>query len=96
MQQVQELILKKQEILKSKYENYWLERDKGNLKYEDLFIDSENVEIKFYNYKVSWLGRLKGPSEGTQWNRPLVTLEGDRLCLLKCASFAKLPVSNIF
>lgn len=48
---MQELILKKQEILKSKYENYRLERDKGNLKYEDLFIDSENVEIKFFNFK---------------------------------------------
>ena len=32
-------------------ENYRLERRKGNLKYEDLFIEEENVEIKFYNFK---------------------------------------------
>ena len=32
-------------------ENYRLERKKGNLKYEDLFIEEENVEIKFYNFK---------------------------------------------
>lgn len=43
--------MKKQEILKSKIDNYRLERDKGNLKYEDLFIDSDNVDVKFYNYQ---------------------------------------------
>ena len=32
-------------------ENYRLVRKKGNLKYEDLFIEAENVEIKFYNNK---------------------------------------------
>lgn len=32
-------------------ENYRLERKKGNLKYDDLFIESENVDIKFYNNK---------------------------------------------
>lgn len=32
-------------------ENYRLVRKKGNLKYEDLFIEAENVEIKFYNYR---------------------------------------------
>lgn len=32
-------------------ENYRLVRKKGNLKYEDLFIEAENVEIKFYNHR---------------------------------------------
>ena len=32
-------------------ENYRLERKKGNLKYEDLFIEDENVDIKYYNLK---------------------------------------------
>ena len=30
-------------------DNYRLERDKGSLKYEDLFIDQESVEVKFYS-----------------------------------------------
>lgn len=47
--QVQELIRKKQEILRSRVDNYRLERDKGSLKYEDLFIDSESAEVKFYS-----------------------------------------------
>lgn len=47
--QGQELIKKKQEIIQGKITNYRLEWNKGNLKYEDLFIEEENVEIKFYN-----------------------------------------------
>ena len=47
--QGKELIKKKMDILKSKMENYRIEREKGNLRYEDLFIESENVDIKFYN-----------------------------------------------
>lgn len=31
-------------------ENYRLERNKGNLKYDDLFIEEENLEVKFYNF----------------------------------------------
>lgn len=49
--QGQELIKKKQEIIQGKISNYRLERNKGNLKYEDLFIEEENIEIKFYNQK---------------------------------------------
>ena len=37
------------DILKSKTENYRIERQKGNLKYNDLFIEAENVDIKFYD-----------------------------------------------
>ncbi len=57
--QGKELIKKKMDILKSRMENYRIERKKGNLRYEDLFIESENVDIKFYNQPLFELCRQR-------------------------------------